>query len=218
MIFDPQSFLTSLGPWVLVGLGVMVFIESGLLFPFLPGDSLLFTAGLLASSAVIGVPVWSVVVVAFVAAVLGDQAGYWLGHRFGRRLFKPEARILKTRYLEEAEGFFAKYGGAALILGRFVPVVRTYVPLAAGASKYHYRKFLLWNMTGAAAWTVVVSILGVVLGQIGFVRTHIDVLAILVVIVSLLPIVISGLVRWRKSRRAAVAPEAAAEPQPLESH
>lgn len=204
MIFDPQSFLTSLGPYVLIGLGVMVFIESGLLFPFLPGDSLLFTAGLLASSGIIHVPVWLVIVVAFAAAALGDQVGYWLGHRFGRRLFKPDARLLKTRYLDEAETFFQKYGGLALILGRFVPVVRTYVPLAAGASKYHYRKFLLWNLTGAAAWTVIVSVLGVVLGQIPFVRTHIDVLAILVVVVSILPIVISAVVRVVRSRRAGV--------------
>ncbi|GAA4267376.1 DedA family protein [Frondihabitans peucedani] len=201
MIFDPQSFLTGLGPAALIGLGIMVFIESGLLFPFLPGDSLLFTAGLLASSGVLHIPVWSVIVVAFVAAALGDQVGYLLGHRFGRRLFKPDARLLKTRRLDEAEAFFAKYGGPALILGRFVPVVRTYVPLAAGTSNYHYRKFLLWNLTGAALWTIIVSVLGVVLGQIAFVRTHIDILAILIVIVSVLPIVISGLLRYRKSRQ-----------------
>ncbi|WP_239451818.1 DedA family protein [Frondihabitans sp. PAMC 28766] len=203
MIFDPQSFLTGLGPAVLIGLGVMVFIESGLLFPFLPGDSLLFTAGLLASSGVIHVPVWLVIVVAFVAAALGDQVGYLLGHRFGRRLFKPDAKILRTRYLDEAETFFAKYGGAALILGRFVPVVRTYVPLAAGASDYHYRKFIGWNLTGAALWTIVVSVLGVFLGKIAFVANHIDILSVLIVVVSVLPIVISGLVRIRRTRREA---------------
>jgi membrane-associated protein len=201
MIFDPQSFLTGLGPAVLIGLVIMVFIESGLLFPFLPGDSLLFTAGLLAASGVIHVPVWLVIVVAFVAAVAGDSIGYLLGHRVGRRLFKPDARVLKTRYLDEAEAFFAKYGGPSLILGRFVPVVRTYVPLAAGTAEYRYRKFLIWNLTGAALWTIVVTTLGVVLGKIPFVATHIDLLAIIIVIVSVLPIVISGLVRWRRSRR-----------------
>jgi membrane-associated protein len=203
MIFDPQSFLTSLGPAVLIGLGLMVFVESGLLFPFLPGDSLLFTAGLLAASGIIGVPVWLVVVVAFVAAAAGDQVGYLLGRRVGRRLFRPEARILKTRYLDEAEAFFAKYGGPALILGRFVPVVRTYVPLAAGAGDYHYAKFLRWNLVGAAAWTLVVTTLGVILGQIAFVRTHIDILSVLIVVVSVLPIVISGVTRLRRSRREA---------------
>ena len=201
MIFDPQAFLTGLGPAVLIGLAVMVFIESGVLFPFLPGDSLLFTAGLLASSGVIPVPVWLVILVAFVSAALGDQVGYWLGHRFGRRLFRDDARILKTRYLVEAEKFFAKYGGPALTLGRFVPIVRTYVPVAAGTTRYPYPRFLVWNLAGAAAWTIVVTTLGVVLGQIPFVRQNIDVLAILIVAVSVLPIVISGVVRFVRSRR-----------------
>ncbi|MDQ1545192.1 MAG: rane-associated protein [Actinomycetota bacterium] len=202
MIFDPQAFLTGLGPAVLIGLAIMVFIESGLLFPFLPGDSLLFTAGLLAASNVIHVSVWMVIVVAFVAAAAGDQVGYILGHRFGRRLFKPEARILKTRRLDEAENFFAKYGGAALILGRFVPVVRTYVPLAAGTAQYRYRKFLVWNLSGAALWTIVVTILGVLLGQIPFVRNNIDVIAIAIVIVSVLPIAVNVVIRARRNRRA----------------
>jgi membrane-associated protein len=202
LIFDPQAFLTGLGPAVLIGLAIMVFIESGLLFPFLPGDSLLFTAGLLAASNVIHVSVWMVIVVAFVAAAAGDQVGYILGHRFGRRLFKPEARILKTRRLDEAENFFAKYGGASLILGRFVPVVRTYVPLAAGTAQYRYRKFLVWNLSGAALWTIVVTILGVLLGQIPFVRNNIDVIAIAIVIVSVLPIAVNVVIRARRNRRA----------------
>jgi membrane-associated protein len=202
LIFDPQAFLTGLGAAVLVGLAIMVFIESGLLFPFLPGDSLLFTAGLLASSNVIHVPVWLVIVVAFGAAAAGDQVGYILGHRVGRRLFKPDARVLKTRRLDEAEKFFAKYGGAALIVGRFVPVIRTYVPLAAGTAEYRYRKFLVWNLSGAALWTVVVTVLGVLLGQIPFVRNNIDVIAIAIVVASVLPLVISALIRLHRTRRA----------------
>jgi membrane-associated protein len=201
VIFDPQAFLTGLGAAVLVGLAIMVFIESGLLFPFLPGDSLLFTAGLLAASNVIHVPVWVIIVVAFVAAAAGDQVGYLLGHKFGRRLFKPEARILKTRRLDEAERFFAKYGGAALILGRFVPVIRTYVPLAAGAAEYRYRKFLVWNLSGAALWTVSVTTLGVLLGGIAFVRNNIDVIVIVIVIVSVLPIAVNVVVRLLRNRR-----------------
>jgi membrane-associated protein len=200
MIFDPQAFLTGLGPAVLIGVAIMVFVESGVLFPFLPGDSLLFTAGLLASTGVIHVPVWLIIVVAFVAAALGDQAGYWLGHRFGRRLFKPDARILKTRHLDEAERFFARYGGPALTFGRFVPVVRTYVPLAAGTAEFPYRRFLFWNLLGAAAWTVIV-----LLGQIPFVRTHVDVLTVLVIVVSVIPIAIHGFVSYRRSRRDAAA-------------
>lgn len=211
MILDPEAFLTGLGPAVLIGVAIVVFIESGLLFPFLPGDSLLFTAGLLAAAGVISAPVWLVIVVALLAAAAGDQVGYFLGHRFGRRWFKPDARILKTRYLEEAEKFFAKYGGPALILGRFVPVVRTYVPLAAGTAKYHYRKFLLWNLSGAALWTISVTTLGVLLGKVPFVRDHIDVIAIVIVLVSVVPIALSAVVRIRRSRRAhdvEIAPDA----------
>lgn len=211
MIFDPQTFLTGLGPAVLIGLGIMVFVESGLLFPFLPGDSLLFTAGLLAASNVIHVPVWLVILVAFVAAASGDQAGYLLGRRFGRRLFTPDARILKTSHLDEAERFFAKYGGAALVLGRFVPVVRTYVPLAAGTAHYTYRTFLTWNLTGAALWTLSVTMLGVFLGGIPFVRDHVDLLAIIVVLVSVLPIVLAAIVRIRRRLRAARAGEGRAD-------
>ena len=202
MITDPEALLLGFGPAVLVGLAAVVFVESGLLFPFLPGDSLLFTAGLLASSGVLHEPVWAVVLTAFIAAAAGDQAGYWLGHRFGRRLFKPDARVLKTRHLDQAEAFFTRYGGPALVLGRFVPIVRTYVPLAAGTSLYRYRTFLVWNLTGAATWTVTVSVLGVVLGRIEFVRTHIDVLALLVVAVSVLPVVIAAVRRLRRDRRS----------------
>jgi membrane-associated protein len=199
-IFDARSLLTAFG---VAGIFVVLFAETGLLVGFfLPGDSLLFTAGLLASSNTIHVPVWLVIVVAFAAAAMGDQVGYFLGHRFGRRLFKPDARILKTRRLDEAEKFFAKYGGASLILGRFVPVVRTYVPLAAGTAEYRYRKFLAWNLSGAALWTVSVTILGVLLGGIAFVRNNIDVIAIAIVIVSILPIAVSVVVRVRKNRGA----------------
>ena len=211
MIWDPQTFLTALGPAVLIGLAIMVFIESGLLFPFLPGDSLLFTAGLLAASNVIHVPVWLVIVVAFVAAAAGDQVGYVLGRRFGRRLFKPDARVLKTSHLDEAERFFAKYGGPALILGRFVPVVRTYVPLAAGTAHYRYRTFVAWNLSGAALWTVSVTTLGVLLGRIPFVRDHVDLLAIIVVIVSVVPIAITAIVRIRRGRRAAKSAQDSAD-------
>ena len=208
MILDPQSLLAALGPYALVGLSIVIFIESGLLFPFLPGDSLLVTAGLLHQHLGLSVPV--IGLSAFVAAALGDQVGYWLGHRFGRRLFSPHARILKTKYLEEAEGFFAKHGGPALILGRFVPVVRTYVPLAAGTAGYPYRRFLVWNLTGAFLWAAGMTVLGSLLGGLPFVVDHIDVLAVVLVLVSVLPIVIGALHRRRTDRREAARTSSAA--------
>ncbi|ROQ41377.1 membrane-associated protein [Frondihabitans sp. PhB188] len=208
MLLDPQALLENLGPWGLVGLSIIIFIESGVLFPFLPGDSLLVTAGLLHDK--LGLAVATIAICAFVAAFLGDQVGYFLGNRFGRRLFKPDARILKTEYLERAEAFFARYGGPALILGRFVPIVRTYVPLAAGASGYTYRKFLLWNVTGAALWAGGLTVIGSLLSGFPFITEHIDVLAIVIVLISVGPIVVHGLLERRKAKRAAAADAAAA--------
>ncbi|ANF31605.1 alkaline phosphatase [Leifsonia xyli] len=197
-LLDASTWLHAFGPWVLLGIAVIVFIESGVLFPFLPGDSLLITAAILAPK--LGIEIWQIAVVAIVAAFLGDQAGYWIGKRFGRGLFKPDARVLKTERLEAAEAFFAKYGGPSLVLGRFVPFVRTYVPLSAGIANMRYRRFLLWNALGGISWVVVMVVLGVLLGGIPFIANNIDVLMIVVIVVSLAPIVISALRRRKRAR------------------
>ncbi|WP_423919280.1 DedA family protein [Frigoribacterium sp. 2-23] len=212
LLFNPDELLPMLGPWALAAISLMVFIESGVLFPFLPGDSLLFTAGLLHEA--LGLQVWVIALCAFIAAVLGDQVGFFLGHRFGRRWFTPNARVLKTAHLEKAEAFFAKYGGVSLILGRFVPIVRTYVPLAAGTAGYTYRKFVVFNVVGAFAWAVGMTVLGSLLGGIPIIRDHVDVWAIVLVLVSVLPVVITGLRAYLRSRRdrARVADEPAAGP------
>lgn len=201
MLLDPTTLLDDLGPWALSGISLIIFIESGVLFPFLPGDSLLVTAGLLHES--LGLSVAVIAICAFVAAALGDQVGYFLGNRFGRRLFTDDARILKTAHLREAEAFFARHGGKALILGRFVPIVRTYVPLAAGTSRYRYRSFLLWNLVGAALWAGGLTVLGSLLGGLPIVAENIDVLAVVIVLVSVGPIVISGLHRRSMNRKRA---------------
>lgn len=204
-LLDASTWLHAFGPWVLVGIAVVVFIESGVLFPFLPGDSLLITAAILAPH--LGIQPWQVAVVAAVAAFAGDQVGYWLGKRFGRHLFKPDARILKTERLEAADAFFARYGGVSLVLGRFVPFVRTYVPLAAGIAAMRYPRFLLWNALGGVSWTIVMVVLGVLLGGIPIVANNIDVLMIVIVAVSVLPIVIGALRRRRSRSREAAREE-----------
>ncbi|WP_285115560.1 VTT domain-containing protein [Leifsonia sp. fls2-241-R2A-40a] len=196
---DASSWLHAFGPWVLVGIAVVIFIESGVLFPFLPGDSLLITAAILAPQ--LGIQVWQIAVVAVVAAFLGDQTGYWIGKRFGRGLFKPDARVLKTERLKAAEAFFAKYGGPSLVLGRFVPFVRTYVPLSAGIAAMPYRRFLLWNALGGVSWVIVMVVVGVLLGGIPFIANNIDVLMIVVVVLSIAPIAISALRRRRVRAR-----------------
>jgi membrane-associated protein len=197
---DVQSLLEGVGPWALPVIAVLVFIESGLLFPFLPGDSLLVTAGLAHRS--LGLGVAEIAIVGFVAAVAGDQVGYLLGDRFGARLFKDDARVLKTSRLRATEAFFEKYGGRALVLGRFVPIIRTYVPLAAGSARYPYRRFLPWNVLGAFLWAVGVTVVGSLLGGLPFIADNIDVLLTAVVVVSVLPIVIEQVVKRVRRRRA----------------
>lgn len=197
---DVQSLLEAVGPWALVVIAVFVFIESGLLFPFLPGDSLLVTAGLAHERLGLAVPV--IAIVAFVAAAAGDQVGYVLGDRLGARLFKEDARILKTSRLRETEAFFDRYGGRALVLGRFVPIVRTYVPFAAGSARYPYRRFLPWNLLGAFLWAVGVTVVGSLLGGVPFITDNIDVLLSVIVLVSVLPVVIGQVRKRIRARRA----------------
>jgi membrane-associated protein len=195
-VLDPSALLTAAGPWVLVVLAAMVFIETGLLFPFLPGDSLLFTAGLL--SLRLGLPVPLLVGIAAVAAILGDQTGYLIGRRLGGRLFRPGARIFKPQYRDRADEFFDRYGARALVLARFVPIVRTFLPPVVGASSLPYRKFVLWNAIGGVAWTLILVLAGFWLGRIPVIANNVDLIAVLIVAVSVLPIVVS-LVRRRRT-------------------
>jgi membrane-associated protein len=206
-IMDPAALLPALGGWVLAAVGAMVFIESGVLFPFLPGDSLVFTAGLLHVRLGLSLPVLMAVVV--LAAALGDQVGYWLGRRFGRRLFSPGARVLKTEHLGQAEGFFERHGGKALVLARFVPIVRTFAPLAAGAASYRYRNFLMWNVLGALLWGAGMAGLGSLLGGVRFIADNVELLALVIVAVSLLPAAAGLLRRFRSARQGSSAGEPA---------
>lgn len=203
-ILDAEALLESFGPWVLVGMGIVVFIESGVLFPFLPGDSLLVTAAILREP--LDITVWQILLVACVGAIAGDQVGFWLGHRFGRRLFKPDARVLKTEHLEEAEAFFNKYGAVSLVLGRFVPIVRTYVPFAAGTANMHYRHFVVWNVLGAVFWVFLMTFVGYFLGGIPFVANNIDVIAIIIIVISVMPMVIAYLNKRRKAAKEEAQP------------
>ncbi|QAY63216.1 DedA family protein [Xylanimonas allomyrinae] len=197
---DPAALLHSFGSWALLGVALTVFVESGVLFPFLPGDSLLVAAAILAPG--LGFSPWTIAAVATAAAIAGDQVGYTIGRRLGRRLFRPGARVLRTSRLEDAERFFTRYGPAALVLGRFVPVVRTYVPLTAGVGALHHQRFLRWNALGGILWAGGLTLAGTLLGGLPLVRNHIDLLAVIVVLVSVLPIAASVAVRSRRARRA----------------
>ncbi|RAM38344.1 DedA family protein [Arthrobacter globiformis] len=200
-LLDPASLLGGLGPAALGVIAAMVFIESGVLFPFLPGDSLLFTAGLLHQQLNLALPV--LIGVITVAAVAGDQVGYMLGRRFGRRWFKDDAKVLKTAHLAATEDFFRRHGGAAVILARFVPIIRTFAPLTAGTARYGYKAFTLWNIVGAVAWATSVTLLGTWLGHYEIIAKNIDVIAVLMVLASVVPWAVEYLRRRRKTRGAA---------------
>lgn len=161
---NPETLLVAMGPWVLWGTMLIVLIESGVLFPVLPGESLLFTAGLLHDR--LGLHLPTLILLVVVAAFIGAQIGYFLGAKWGRRFFKPDARILKTAHLEKAEHYFTNYGGRSLIIGRFIPFVRTFIPIAAGMARYPYPKFLAFNTLGAVVWGAGFILVGALLGNV----------------------------------------------------
>lgn len=149
-----------------IGVALIVFAESGLLIGFfLPGDTLLFTTGLLVHAGKIDININLLVGILFLAAVLGDSVGYAFGRRFGRKLYnRPNSRLFKKTHLEAAEKFYEKHGSKTIVLARFVPAVRTFAPIVAGASKMNYKTFLLYNVIGAFLWAVCLTYLGYLLG------------------------------------------------------
>lgn len=152
----------------LVGLFAIVFAESGLFFGFfLPGDSLLLTAGVISAANPAAFPIWLVCAVCFVAAVAGDAVGYTFGYRVGRRMYdRPDSRFFKKRHLIAAEDFYKKHGGKTIVIARFLPFVRTFAPIVAGTARMPYTRFALFNFTGAALWAIGVPLAGYALGSI----------------------------------------------------
>ncbi|CAL9533418.1 hypothetical protein SUDANB176_04099 [Streptomyces sp. enrichment culture] len=200
----------------LPGILLIVFAESGL-FAFLPGDSLLFTAGLfVAEGNYISQPLWLVCTLIVIAAVTGDQVGYTIGKFFGPRLFnRPNSKLFKQENLEKAHEFMEKYGPKAIVLARFVPIVRTFAPIVAGAGRMKYRTFLTYNIIGGIAWGTGVTVAGYWLGQIEFIKTNVEAILILIVFASVVPIIVEYLrERGKKKRAAAEAPAAPQHPQP----
>ncbi|MFE5220833.1 DedA family protein [Streptomyces sp. NPDC056568] len=203
--------------FALPGILLIVFAESGL-FAFLPGDSLLFTAGLfVAQGEYISQPLWLVCTLIVLAAVIGDQVGYMIGKFLGPKLFsRPNSKLFKKENLDKAHEFMEKYGPKAIVLARFVPIVRTFAPIVAGAGRMKYRTFLTYNVIGGVAWGSGVTLAGYWLGQIEFIRTNVEPILVLIVVVSVVPIAIEYLrERGKKKRAAATAPPAAQQqPQP----
>lgn len=198
---DAEYLIGRFGGYALLGIVLVVFVETGLLFPFLPGDSLLFTAGMLVAQDEIPIGLVPLCLALFAAAFLGDQLAYLIGRKAGPRLFnRPDSRFFKQKYIDETHAYFDRYGGRTIIVARFVPFVRTYAPVVAGVAAMRYRTFVSYNVVGALLWGVGVTVLGYYLGQIAFVRANIEAILVLIVGLSLVPVVME-LLRARSNRR-----------------
>ncbi|OQQ17540.1 hypothetical protein B0675_10810 [Streptomyces sp. M41(2017)] len=211
---DPNTLLDNFGIW---GLLLIVFAESGLLIGFfLPGDSLLFTCGLLITAGTLDFPLWAAILLICVAAILGDQAGYLFGKKVGPSLFtRPDSRLFKQENVVKAHEFFEKYGPKSLVLARFVPIVRTFTPIIAGVSGMRYRSFITFNIIGGVLWGAGVTLLGSWLGNIEFVHKNIEAILILIVLVSVVPIAIEFL---RARSKAKKNPQPPAQDLPPAAH
>ncbi len=198
---NPETMLTNLGDiafWVVLGI---IFAECGLLIGFfLPGDSLLFITGLFIASGAITLNIWVACLLLFLAALLGNMTGYWIGYKAGPSLFsKPESRLFKQEYVEHTHRFFNKYGARAIVLARFVPIVRTFITATAGIGKMDFRRYMAFSAIGGFIWAVGVTLAGYFLGNIDFVKNNIEFILILVVFVSVVPIIFE-FIRHRRQR------------------
>ena len=177
----------------------VIFMETGLVVtPFLPGDSLLFAAGALAAMGSFDIAFLWILMAA--AAVLGDTVNYWIGHKLGRGGFEKGSKFFKKEYLEEAEAFYAKHGGKAIILARFVPIVRTFAPFVAGISEMHYGRFISYNIIGGLSWVSLFLLGGFWFGNIPFVKENFHYVVIIIVLISVVPIVLTGVKNGKKKK------------------
>jgi membrane-associated protein len=197
-LLDPTHLINTFG---LAGMLIILFAECGLLVGFfLPGDSLLFTGGLLVADGLIA-PLWVLLVTLPIAAVVGNLVGYWIGRKAGPAVFdRPDSKLFKAKHVERAHAFFERNGAGAIVLARFVPVIRTFVTVMAGVAKMDFRRFAVYSVIGGIAWTLSVTLLGFWLGQISVVRDHIELFILGVVVLSLVPIAVEAL----RHRRAAL--------------
>jgi membrane-associated protein len=191
---------TQYGHWLYALLFLIIFAETGLvIFPFLPGDSILFIAGTVVATA--GLSVHVLVIVLIAAAILGDTVNYSIGHYIGPRAFdRPDSRWFKREHLRRTQSFYDRYGGITIIIGRFVPIIRTFAPFLAGVAGMSYRKFLAYNVVGAVTWIASLVYSGYLFGNIPWVKANLTFIVLAIVAISLIPAV-STFIQERRSRR-----------------
>jgi membrane-associated protein len=205
-LFDPAGLLSdllgSMGVWIYAVIFAIIFAETGLVFaPFLPGDSLLFAAGAFAGSG--RLDLWVVAVIVVTAAIAGDAVNYAIGRFFGKVIAARAGRFIKRSHIEAAEGFYERHGGKAIVLARFVPVVRTFAPFVAGMGKMPLRRFWLFNGLGALGWAAMFITAGYFFGGLPWVESNLTLVVLLIVIASVMPAVVKAGFHYRARRQAA---------------
>ncbi len=196
-LLDPTHLINTFG---LIGIMVVLFAECGLLVGFfLPGDSLLFTAGLLAAGRLIA-PLWVLLIALPAAAIAGNLVGYWIGRKAGPAVFnKPDSRLFRAEYVDRSQRFFDRNGARTILLARFVPIVRTFATVMAGASRMDFRRYAVYSVIGGVAWAGGLTLVGHWLGQVAVVRDHVELFVLGIVALSLLPVVVE-VVRGRRAQ------------------
>jgi len=198
---DPQWWLDRFGTeffWISL---LIVFVECGLLFPILPGDSLLFAVGLFIAGDDISVSLPVAIVALSAAAFAGNVVGYEIGRAIGPSVYERDGRFLKREYLDKTHDFFERHGARALVLGRFVPIVRTFITVVAGVTRMDRRHFFMWSFVGAVAWVVIITLLGYFLGGVDLIKNNLEAALVLIVGVSVIPMAWEW---WRHRRQATV--------------
>jgi membrane-associated protein len=212
LLSDPRSaiagWIVALGPfWVYTPLFLIIFCETGLVFtPFLPGDSLLFAAGVFCADGG-GLNIWAALIIFSAAAVLGNTSNYWIGRAFGRSIIDSgKVKALTPERIEKTHRFFEKWGALAIVITRFFPIIRTFSPFIAGTSKMSFPKFTVFNMIGGISWVCVFTLIGYFFGNIPFVQEHFEWIIVAILVVSLAPTII-GLIKARATKKKASQPE-----------
>ncbi|MET7990359.1 VTT domain-containing protein [Amycolatopsis sp. NPDC005232] len=204
---DPEQLLSGLTVPVIAVLCLIIFIESSI-FPVLPGDSLLFTAGLFIANGTLQAPLWVVCVLVTVAALLGNVCGYYIGYFVGPKLFnRPDSKFFKKEYVDKTHAFLDHHGPKAVVLARFVPFVRTFITWIAGIGRMDPKRYFTYTVLGGIAWAAGITVLGSLLGNIGFIRDNVDAIFVLIVLVSVVPILLEYLKSRREKKARVGAPE-----------
>jgi membrane-associated protein len=202
---DPSNLITAMGSWAVLGILLIIFCECGILLGFfLPGDTLLFIAGLFVATGAIDINLWLFIALLSIAAFVGNMVGYGIGYKIGPPVFsRPNAKLLKHEYIEKSEAFFAKYGKITVVLARFVPVVRTVATVMAGASKMDVKIYTIYSAIGGVIWVGSVTAAGYYLGQIDLVADNVDLIVVGAVIIVVAFSTVPAVAHWLARRRAA---------------